>query len=159
MMTYTLPSGSKSICNQEKKKIKKSNLEWLPKQVTAPAGDKKFPNLTKSRCRQDTLSTNRASLYKEALRTLHPHWNKKCVHTWKVRAQWISHFKHLKYCSNIYLHHYCQESQKVPQLSNFLTAIYTEPRYGNVETKTVTARQISSGHRSGKWTHTAPTAG
>lgn len=31
MMTYTLPSGSKSICNQEEKKIKKPNSEWLPK--------------------------------------------------------------------------------------------------------------------------------
>lgn len=40
------------------------------------------------------------------------------------------------YSSNIYLHHYFQESQKVPQLSNFLTIIYTEPRYANVENNT-----------------------
>lgn len=72
------------------------------------------------------------------------------VHAWKVWAQWILRFKYLMYCSDIHLHHYFQESQKVPQLSNFFTVIYTEPRYTNVENNTGTARQMSSGHRTGE---------
>lgn len=54
------------------------------------------------------------------------------------------------YCSDIHLHHYFQESKKVPQLSNFFTVIYTEPRYTNVENNTGTGRQMSSGHRTGE---------
>lgn len=49
--------------------------------MTANAGNKKFPNLTKSRCRQDTFSTSSAYFCKEVLRTLHLHWNKKEVCT------------------------------------------------------------------------------
>lgn len=47
--------------------------------MTAHAGNKKFPNLSKSRCRQDTSCTNRASFCKEVLRTLQPHWKCACL--------------------------------------------------------------------------------